>query len=100
MTLELLKGVIYYLSCAIENGNEAAELAADHDLQVQVLFPKDLPLPSDALALIVDLDYLWLDARGRRDFLAELIARPPAVLTYVHSYDFDDGEDSGLKNVI
>jgi hypothetical protein len=91
-------GRVMFQTCDVANGERAKDLAADEDLPLEVLFPKETR-PSDALALVVDRDFLGLDAAGRREFLAGLSARPPAVLTAVISYDFADGEESGLKNV-
>jgi hypothetical protein len=97
---QLAEGQVYYLTCNVENGGWAADLAAVQGLTLQTLFPKDLPLPPDALALIVDLDNLWLDNRGRCAWVAGLDARPPAVPTVVHSYDYWDEEVSEIKNVV
>lgn len=97
--LETLAGTAYYLTANLENGETAKDLAVPHSMRVEVLFPKELPLSPDAVALIVDLDNLGLDAWGRCRWLAELAANPPRVLTFVHSYDFDeDGADA--KNVM
>jgi hypothetical protein len=97
---EFPDGTVYYLSCDIGHGTQAQDLSAAQGLRVEVLFPKDLPAPPDALVLIVDLDYLWLDAHGRRDWLAEVSSRPLAALTVVHSYDFVEGEGPCPENVL
>lgn len=93
-------GTVYYLTTDPDNGKRARDLAAAPGRRVEVLFPKDLPLRADAIALIVDLDTLCLDARGRRQWLAELAATPPAVPTFAHSYDFADEEGFDTENPV
>ena len=89
-------GTVYYLTADPANGERARELAAGVGVALEVLFPKELPLPADAAALAVDLDNLCLDAHGRRSWLAALRDNPPGVPTFVHGYDFDDeGADAG-----
>lgn len=85
---------LYMLSSYIEHLHELQEFECLLDRDVQLLFPKDWwvgqPLPEDALALVIDLDYLMLDAHGRRKLLADLIASAPTVPTLAISYDFDE----------
>ena len=81
--LGTLAGVVYYLTVLVEQGERAKDLAAAHDIQVEVLFPKEQPLPTDAAVLVVALDSLWLDAHGRRQYLADLATNPPKIPTFV-----------------
>ncbi len=97
--LEALASTAYYLTTEPANGDRAKDLAAAHGLRVEVLFPSDLPPRADAAALVVDLDGLWLDARGHRRRLAELAANPLAAATFVHSYDFDEREGIDVDGV-
>jgi hypothetical protein len=101
-TLEGLASVVYWLTGDIERGDRAIGLAANHDLRMQVLFPKDLPPPPDALAVIVDRDNLnlWLDPRGLRDLLGELLTRSSGVLTIVLGNDMKDREGPDLDYVV
>jgi hypothetical protein len=97
---ESLAGVVYYVTGDVENGKRAHNEAAAHDLRLVVRFPKKVPPPPDTAVLGVDLDYLGLDAHGRRQCLAGLIADLRRTLKFVHSYDIDDEEGPRAKNVL
>ncbi len=79
----------YYLSCDLDNFETARSLAAAVGIDLELLFPRDLPAPAGARAVLVDLDFLGLDARGRRRFLKELPALYPGIAVAAHGYDFD-----------
>src|SRR4051794_1180668 len=68
---------VYYFTTDLANAEEARRLALRAGIHLEILFPKDLPLPADARAVVIDLDYLCLDARGRRQFLQGLPAQFP-----------------------
>jgi hypothetical protein len=80
---------VYFLTTDLGNFETARELALGAGLELELLFPKDLPLPADARALVVDLDYLCLDANGRRDFVQRLPVVCEKVPVALHSYDKD-----------
>jgi hypothetical protein len=80
---------IYYLTTDLDNAEEARRLALKAGIDLEVLFPKDLPVPADGGALLVDLDYLCLDAHGRRQFVKEMPSLCPEGTVGAHSYDFD-----------
>lgn len=50
---------------------------------------------TDAVALIVAMDRLRLDAQTRRRLLAELMFAPPAEVTCVHGYDIEEVAEVG-----
>ena len=80
---------VYYLTTDLGNFEAARDLALGAGLELELLFPKDLPLPADARALVVDLDYLCLDAQSRRQFVQRLPVVCGSVPVALHSYDED-----------
>jgi hypothetical protein len=80
---------VYYLTTDLDNAEEARGLASQAGIDLEILFPKDLPVPADGGALLVDLDYLCLDAEGRGRFLKEMPALCPQGTVGAHSFDFD-----------
>jgi hypothetical protein len=89
MTLSRKKKT-YYLTTDLDNAERARQTANGIGRELEIGFPKDLPLPPDASGVVVDADYLCLDARGRRQFFEELPISFPGLLVAVHSYDFDN----------
>ncbi len=80
----------YYLTTDLDNAERARQTALAIGCDLEVRFPRDLPLPLDAAAAVVDGDCLCLDARSRGRFLAELTALFPDRPLAVHSFDFDN----------
>lgn len=95
-----LAGELYYQTADPDSGNHAREQASARGLRLKMLSPKQLPLRPDAVAHIVDLDYLCLDIYGRRRWLADLKANPPIVPTFVHSHDFAGEDIAGGDNIV
>jgi hypothetical protein len=87
-----------YLTTDLDNAERARQVAHRLGRELEVSFPKDLPPPPDAACLVVDGDYLCLDAHGRRQFFAGLTATFPQLQVGVHSYDFDNDQPTQGEN--
>lgn len=77
----------FIMTTDLDSGNDAQNLAAAHGLDLQIRFPRE-GWPTAAAALFVALDELLLDARGRREYLAQLRTLKLPFPIIVLSYDF------------
>lgn len=77
----------FIMTTDLDSGNDAQSLAAVHGLDLQIRFPRD-GWPSAAVALFIALDELLLDARDRREYLAQLRTAKLRFPIVVLSYDF------------
>jgi len=77
----------YYLTTDLESGNDAQVRATCFGIDLRILFPRET-LPVKGWGLLVALDELLLDVRGRREYLARFQTRPMLIPTVVLSHDF------------
>jgi hypothetical protein len=77
-----------YMTTDEVNQNRALELAAECDIDLRVLWPKDPPPDGQFDALVYDLDF-WPEWQ-RQQLLASLVSGEQSHLTGVHGYVLDD----------
>src|SRR5437870_3777486 len=76
----------------------AEELAGRHGLVVDISWPRDpLPGPGNADGLVYDIDFLGLDARGRRELAARLATAPVWLPTGVFGWGLEDADADALR---
>jgi hypothetical protein len=88
---------VYHLSHSEVNQEVARDLAAEHGLAVQTRFLREGLPDGDGHALIVDLDSVAPDRRGRRRLVKELSGRPRPYPVAVFSYNLEDGQAEDLR---
>jgi hypothetical protein len=78
--------------------DHVTEIAGRHGFQVTISFPRD-PLPGEGEtdALVYDLDFLGLDAQGRRELVERLAATPSRLPTAVHGFGLEGHEVETLR---
>jgi hypothetical protein len=92
------RGPLYFLSTDLDRANEAADRALAFGLPLLLLFPKEQERLAEAAAVLIDLDYLCLDAGGVRRQVAELLAAPPVLPLALIGYNGEDEMGGKLRD--
>lgn len=83
--------VVYLLTTDTLRAEEVWVEADRLGLRLQSLFPKELPVPGDAAAVVVDLDYLWMDEHEKRRYVTHQLFQPLHAVTALVSRTVDWG---------
>jgi hypothetical protein len=89
--------LVYHLSHSEVGQQVARDLGAENGLAVQTRFLRDRLPEGDCRALIVDLDSVAPDRRGRQRLVKELSGRPRPYPVAVVSYNLEDGQAEALR---
>ena len=69
--------VVYLLTTDTQRVDDMWLEAERLGLRLEVLFPKELPMPADAAAaVVIDLDYLWMDEHEKRRYVTHQLFQP------------------------
>jgi hypothetical protein len=90
--------IVYLLTGDIDRVSQLTALFRRYHLQLRALFPKDLPVPQDASALVVDLDFLWMDLHEMRRWVCSQLKQPLHHTMLVVSRNLDDFSTSLLED--
>jgi hypothetical protein len=88
---------VYHLSHSEVDQQVARDLGADHGLAVRTRFLREGLPEGDCRALIVDLDSVAPDRRGRQRLVKELSGRQHPYPVAVVSYNLEDGQAEDLR---